>query len=52
MGKQEKIVFYTSNGKPLSQFQYKKEIDEATAEIESGQFVSQKEMYKKIKKSI
>ncbi|MGJ3234289.1 hypothetical protein [Marivirga sp.] len=52
MGKQEKIVIYTSNGKPLSQFQYKKEIDKAIEEIKSGQFVSQKEIYKKIKKSI
>ncbi|WP_375579126.1 hypothetical protein ABWH96_19285 [Marivirga tractuosa] len=52
MGKQEKIVVYSSNGKPLSQFQYKKEIDEAIEQIESGQFVSQKEMNKKIKKSI
>jgi hypothetical protein len=52
MEKKEKIIAYTSKGLPLTQSAYKKEIDDAIAEIESGQFISQEEMNKKIKKSI
>ncbi|WP_296618469.1 hypothetical protein [Marivirga sp.] len=48
MDKQEIIVAYTSKGVPLTPSQYKKEIDEAIAEIKNGQFVSQKEMNKKV----
>lgn len=48
MEKREKVVTYTVKGVGLIQSQYKKEIDEAIAEIENGQFVSQEEMNKKI----
>ena len=46
LAKEDKIIAYTAQGPPLNQAAYKKEIDEARAEVDRGEVVSQEEMEK------
>ena len=43
---EEEIVAYTVDGKPLTKSAYKKEILEAEAEIERGEFTTQEDLEK------
>ena len=46
LAKEDKIIAYTAQGQPLNQAAYKKEIDEAIAEVDRGEVISQEEMEK------
>ncbi|MEM6526300.1 MAG: hypothetical protein AAGF85_17275 [Bacteroidota bacterium] len=46
LAEEDKIIAYTAQGKPLDQAAYKKEIDEAIAEVDRGEVISQEEMEK------
>jgi len=43
---EEEVVVYTVNGKPLTKSAYKKELLEAEAEIEQGEFTTQEDLEK------
>lgn len=45
----EMIVGYTTTGEPLTKFQYKKRLDEASKEIKDGKFYTHEEIGKIIK---
>lgn len=45
-GKEDRILAYTSEGHPLTQSDYKKDIDAAIAQANTGETVSQEEMEK------
>lgn len=42
-----KIIGYTSEGKPLTVQDYKKDIDEARDQVKQGKIISQEELEKK-----
>lgn len=46
LDKEDKVIAYTSSGKPLTQSAYKKEIDAAIAEADEGEVISQEDMEK------
>jgi len=46
LDKEDKIIAYTSSGKPLAQLAYKKDIDAAIAEADRGEVISQADMEK------
>ena len=46
MEKEEKVVAYTAQGKPLTQSEYKKDIDEAIEQAKNGDVISQEEIDK------
>ena len=46
LAKEDKIIAYTTGGLPLNQAAYKQDIDEAIAEADRGEVVSQAEMEK------
>jgi hypothetical protein len=46
LSKEDKIIAYTSDGKPLNQAHYKADIDEAIQQAENGEVVSIAEMEK------
>ncbi len=46
LDKEDKIIAYTSQGKPLTRLAYKNEIDEAISEVDRGEVLSQEEMEK------
>lgn len=46
LDKEDKIIAYTSAGKPLTQSAYKKDIDAAIAEADKGEVISQEDMEK------
>ena len=45
-GKEDKVLAYTSEGHPLTQSAYKKDVDEAIAQVDSGSTISQEDMEK------
>jgi len=46
LDKEDKIIAYTSQGHPLTCSAYKKDIDEAMAEADRGEVISQEDMEK------
>ncbi|TRX45807.1 hypothetical protein FNH22_31380 [Fulvivirga sp. M361] len=46
LSKEDKIIAYTAQGQPLNQAAYKREIDDAIAEVDRGEIISQEEMEK------
>lgn len=48
LDKEDKIIAYTSQGHPLTCSAYKKNIDEAVAEADRGEIISQEEMEKRL----
>jgi len=44
LNKEDKVIAYTAEGKPLTQSDYKKSIDEARASVEKGGFFTQEEV--------
>lgn len=44
LDKENTVIAFTSKGKPLTSEQYKKEIDEAIAEVDNGDVISQEQM--------
>ena len=46
----EEIVAYTADGRPLTKKQYIKEIEEAEAQIEKGEYIAMEELEKESKK--
>jgi len=45
---ENKIIAYTSKGLPLTQADYKKDIDEAIQQAQNGQTVSQEDLEKEL----
>lgn len=46
LDQEDKVVAYTSDGKPLTRSAYKKDIDEAKDQADKGNIISQDEMEK------
>jgi hypothetical protein len=44
------IIAYTTEGKPLTAAEYRKELDLSEKEIENGEFISQEDLEKEIEK--